>query len=109
MDAAAAPRLRPSLGTSARRFTSISTFREPARSRLQEVFDRVNGAVERNTRLFPADLAARPGQGIWFKLTDWQASAEGLVDPGSQRRGRITEDFRIAPFFDHVKANEGGY
>ena len=56
-----------------------------------------------------ADLAARPGQGIWFKLTDWQAGAEGLVDPGSRRRGRITEDFRIAPFFDHVKANEGGY
>ena len=72
-------------------------------------FDRVKGTVERNTRLFPADLAARPGKGIWFKLTDWQAGAEGLVDPGSRRRGRITEDFRIAPFFDHVKANEGGY
>ena len=72
-------------------------------------FDRVKGAVERKTRLFPADLVARPGQGIWFKLTDWQVGTNGIVDPGSRRRGRITEDFRIAPLFDHVKANEGGY
>ena len=72
-------------------------------------FDRVKGAAERNTRLFPADLAAPPGRGVWFKLTDWQANAEGLVDPGSRRRGWITEDFRLAPFFEHVKANEGEY
>ena len=72
-------------------------------------WDRIKGEVAADSRLFPADLAARPGRGIWFKLTDWQANAEGCVDPDFRRRGRITGDFRIAPFFDHVKANEGGY
>ena len=72
-------------------------------------FDRIKGEIAADSRLFPADLAARPGRGIWFKLTDWQANAEGCTDPDSRRRGRITEDFRIAPFFEHLKANEGGY
>ena len=60
-------------------------------------------------RLFPVDLTSRPGKGIWFKLTNWQAGGAGFVDPDSKRRVRITEDFQIAPFFDHVKANEGEY
>ena len=72
-------------------------------------FDRIKGETAPDSRLFPADLAAPSGQGIWFKLTDWQANAEGCLDPDWRRRGRITGDFRIAPFFDHVKANEGGY
>lgn len=72
-------------------------------------FDRVKGEVAADSRLFPVDLAARPGRGLWFKLTDWQANALGRVGPDPRRRGRITEDFRIAPFFEHVKANEGGY
>ena len=70
--------------------------------------NRFKGKVEPNTRLFPADPSARTGSGIWFKLTNWQANG-GMVDPNSERRGRITEDFKIAPFFDHVKAHEGGY
>ena len=69
----------------------------------------VKGKSSPDSRLFPVDLAARPGRGLWFKLTDWQANAEGCLDFDLRRRGRITEDFRIAPFFDHVKANEGGY
>ena len=72
-------------------------------------FDRIKGEVAADSRLFPVDPAARPGSGIWFKLTDWQANAEGCIDPNYRRRGRITEDFQIAPFFEHVKANEGGY
>ena len=76
--------------------------------RLQE-FNQFKGSVEPNTRLFPMDLKSPPGRGIWFKLTNWQAGPEGFVDPDSKRRGRITPEFKIAPFFDHVKANEGGY
>ena len=37
------------------------------------------GTIETNTRLFPVDLQSRPGQGIWFKLTNWQAS--GVLPP----------------------------
>jgi len=73
------------------------------------VFNKFKGNVEPNTRLFPIDLESRPGRGIWFKLTNWQAGPEGFVDPDSTRRGRITPEFQVAPFFDHVKANEGGY
>ncbi len=69
----------------------------------------IKGETSPDSRLFPVDLAARPGRGLWIKLTDWQANAEGCLDPDLRRRGRITQDFRIAPFFDHVKANEGGY
>lgn len=69
----------------------------------------IKGETAPDSRLFPVDLASRPGRGLWIKLTDWQANAEGCLDPDLRRRGRITQDFRIAPFFDHVKANEGGY
>lgn len=72
-------------------------------------FQMIKGQIENNTRLFPVNLTSRSGAGIWFKLTNWQTSGAGIVDPGSKRRGRITEDFQIAPFFDHVKLNEGGY
>lgn len=61
---------------------------------------------ETNTRLFPLDLSSTTGQGIWIKLTDWQADRDGYIDKGSQRRGRITKDFFIAPFFEDVKAND---
>jgi len=71
--------------------------------------DRFRGTGESNTMLFPADLVSRPGNGIGFKLRGWQADGAGNIDPRSTRRGRVTEDFRIAPFFEHVKANEGGY
>ena len=71
--------------------------------------NRIEGQAAQDSRLFPVDPASRFGQGIWFKLTDWQANALGRVDPDTCRRGRITEDFRIAPAVEHMKANEGGY
>ena len=71
--------------------------------------NRIVGQAAQDSRLFPADSGARFGQGIWFKLTDWQANALGQVDPDRHRRGRITEDFRVAPAVEHMKANEGGY
>ena len=48
------------------------------------------GEHERNTRLFPVDLRSRTGQGLWIKLTNWQADADGFVDRDSKRQGRIT-------------------
>ena len=64
---------------------------------------------ERKARLFPVDRQSRPGAGIWVRLTDWQASDDGAVGYGSLRRGRVTPDFMIAPFFEHVRENEWGY
>ncbi|MDE0408368.1 MAG: radical SAM protein [Alphaproteobacteria bacterium] len=72
-------------------------------------WDRIKGKAEAGNRLFPVDLATRTGRGLWFKLTDWHAKVDECGESDFRRRGRITQDFRIAPFFDHVKANEGGY
>ena len=46
---------------------------------------------------------------LLIRLIDWQVDDEGMVDPGNPNRGRITQDWNIASFFDHVKANEFGY
>ncbi|MCV0424595.1 MAG: radical SAM protein [Roseibium sp.] len=66
-------------------------------------YNRFKGKVEPATRLFPTDMTSEPGQGLWIKLTDWQASKNGLIDAGSQRRGRLTYDFKVAPFFEDVR------
>ena len=72
-------------------------------------FDRIKGERAPDSRLFPEDLETRPGRGIWFKLSDWQAGVEGRVPADYRRRGRITQDFRVAPLIEHIWANEGGY
>lgn len=46
---------------------------------------------------------------VKVRLVDWNVNDEGIPDFGNEVRGRITEDFKIAPFFDHVKENEYGY
>ena len=70
---------------------------------------RIKQFTEDNSRLFPAVEGTRPGRGLWFKLTNWQSNDNGQVDAGSFRRGRITQTFQVAPFFEHVKENEGAY
>ncbi len=44
-----------------------------------------------------------------IRLVDWSADEDGIPDSNSQYRGRFTEDFKVAPFFEHVKENEFGY
>jgi molybdenum cofactor biosynthesis enzyme MoaA len=46
---------------------------------------------------------------IKVRLVDWKVNDEGIPDFGNEVRGRVTQDFKIAPFFDHVKENEYGY
>ena len=48
-------------------------------------------------------------QSINIKITNWDKIDLSTVDPGSKRRGRITQDFQIASFFEDVKYNEFGY
>ena len=45
----------------------------------------------------------------WIKITNWSPDDSDIPDPDSKRRGRITQDFKIAPFFEHVAMNEFGY
>ena len=44
-----------------------------------------------------------------IRLVDWSADEDGIPDSNSQFRGRFTQDFKVAPFFEHVKENEFGY
>ncbi len=62
----------------------------------------IKGIDDRNTRLFPVIAGTPPGQGVWIKITDWQRDASGRVDAGSKRRGRVTDAFQVAPFFEMV-------
>jgi len=67
--------------------------------------NQIDGYREKNTILFPV----RKGQTIYIKITDWSPEKSSFPDPNSQRRGRITSSFKIAPFFEHIKMNEFGY
>ena len=66
---------------------------------------------EKNSILFPLREGNKLlNRGKWVKITNWDTDNEGgIPDPGSKRRGRITEDFKIAPFYEHAKENEGVY
>ena len=66
--------------------------------------------VEEDSFLFPLNPnSRRVYSGIWVKLVNWNNEGKATVLDGSTRRGRLTEDFKVAPFFEHVTQNEGGY
>lgn len=46
---------------------------------------------------------------IWIRLIDWRINDEGVIDHDNPNRGRLTQNWTIAPFFEHVKQNEFGY
>lgn len=46
---------------------------------------------------------------IYIRFIDWQTNDEGVIDHDNPNRGRLTENFTVAPFFEHVKLNEFGY
>lgn len=46
---------------------------------------------------------------VLIRLIDWQTDDDGVIDHDNPNRGRLTQDFKVAPFFEHVKKNEYGY
>ena len=74
---------------------------DPVKAKENNVID---GYEEDHNILFQV-----PDSKIWIKVTDWSPEDSDIPDPGSMRRGRVTPDFKIAPFFEHVKENEFGY
>lgn len=46
---------------------------------------------------------------IHIKVTDWKVDEDGVVESGNSQRGRITKNWKLAPFFEDVKVNEFGY
>ena len=70
-------------------------------------YNTIDGYKEKNTMLFPLEKSALSS--IYVKITDWSPSSANFPDPNSKRRGRITQNFKIAPAWEHVKMNEWGY
>ena len=69
----------------------------------------VNGYVnESGSILFPLDESRRL-KTTWVKITDWSPIDSKLPGGNRNRRGRITQDFKIAPHWEHVVMNENGY
>ena len=56
--------------------------------------------------LFPYETEAGK---IFIRLIDWRINDEGVIDHDNPNRGRLTEDWTVAPFFEHLKKNEFGY
>jgi hypothetical protein len=56
--------------------------------------------------LFPLDTNAGK---VYIRLIDWSVNDDGVIDHDNPYRGRLTQDWTIAPFFEHVKRNEFGY
>ena len=38
---------------------------------------------------------------MYGKATDWSIDDDGLPDSGSKRRGILTDDYNIEPFFEY--------
>ena len=74
-----------------------------------------NSDPEETSFIFPMDPNSQGKlmhkSGIWFKVADWNtfSNPSGVPLPGNTRRGRLTQDFKIAPMSEHVKLNEGKY
>ena len=57
----------------------------------------------------PNSLFINTDLGTIYHTGDWKIDENGVPDSGNELRGRITQDWKTAPFFEHVKDNEFGY
>lgn len=62
---------------------------------LQDINYKVNGYIERNTCTFKLK------SGLLGKITDWTLDDSGIPDSGSERRGILTDQYTIEPFFEY--------
>tara|TARA_B110000285_G_C15136673_1_gene627439 strand:- start:1266 stop:2174 length:909 start_codon:yes stop_codon:yes gene_type:complete len=70
---------------------------------IQPVFE-MDGQKQKNTCVFGINTEVGIMGG---KATDWTVDDDGLPDRGSKRRGILTDDFMIEPFFEYYeKINE---
>ena len=44
-----------------------------------------------------------------INITIWVGVDGGFNDETNARRGRLTQNFEVAPFLEHIKENDGGY
>ncbi len=89
MDNDAARKLRPSLGASATRFTSISTFPEPARSRVQDAFDSAKASLAED--FTGITTGGVPANGL-FPIVKTGVSVQPVVDAANAFRASLTNE-----------------
>lgn len=46
---------------------------------------------------------------IFIRFIDWSVNDEGVIDHDNKNRGRLTQNWTVAPFFEHIKINEFEY
>lgn len=93
--------------------------REEILKMLSEIFDFDPTAEEWKESLidddtyswyFPLDpKKAKICKTVGIRITDWSRMDQGYPIEDNLKRGRITENFMVAPFFEHLKENENGY
>ena len=44
-----------------------------------------------------------------INITNWEGVSKGFDKKTNLIRGRLTQDYKVAPFLDHIKENEGNY
>jgi len=60
----------------------------------------INGYDETRSVIYKMNT---PNGVLLGKLTDWSVDDDGVPDSGSQRRGILTDNYKIAPFFEYYK------
>ena len=58
----------------------------------------IDGCKEKRSIKYSFDTKAGK---MWCKLTDWSLDDEGVPDSNSKRRGILTENYKLAPFFEY--------
>lgn len=58
----------------------------------------IDGYEEDRSLIYSFDTAAGK---MWVKLTDWTVDDDGVPDAGSDRRGILTDNYKVAPFFEY--------
>ena len=62
---------------------------------LRNINFNINGYEEKNTCTFSLK------SGLLGKITDWTLDDDGIPDSGSKRRGILTDQYKIEPFFEY--------
>ena len=63
----------------------------------------VDGHLEQRSLMYSFPTKAGPMLG---KITDWTVDDEGVPDSGSTRRGILTDNYKVAPFFEYYKKTQ---
>ena len=68
-----------------------------------QFIDTINGHLEKRSLIYSFNTKIGDMLG---KITDWTVDDDGVPDSGSSRRGILTDNYKIAPFFEYYVKKE---